>query len=178
MGAIFSMTRTCPFQASVNEVLWVMKAGIFGAGALATIIALAVDSIYSLFVLCSDLVFVILFPQLCCVIYFKDTNGYGALFGYFMGLLFRIGGGETKIGLQPFIKYPYYDEVEGQLFPYRTLCMLISLASIISVSYLAKYLFERKILPQSLDIIHAFRENEVEKVEKVGEHRLVPIIKL
>jgi high affinity choline transporter 7 len=46
-----------------------MTIGIVGVGAAASILAIVVDSIYSLFVLCSDFVYVMLFPQLTCVIY-------------------------------------------------------------------------------------------------------------
>ena len=69
------------FQASEKEVVWVMRFAIFGVGAAATAMALSVGSIYVLFHLCSDLVFVILFPQLCCVIYFKASNTYGSIAG-------------------------------------------------------------------------------------------------
>ena len=168
-----------PSQASATEVMWVMRVSIFACGALATIIALAVDSIYSLFVLCSDLVYVVLFPQLCCVIYFKHVNSYGAAFGYFMGVLFRIGGGETKIGLQPFIKFPFYDEEYGQLFPYRTACMLISLVSNIVVSYIAKILFERVIQSDSYDFLGAFKEREEpakEMEEKKGSDGVPTVV--
>lgn len=133
-----------------------MRIGIFGVGACATIMALTVTSIYSLWALCSDLVYVILFPQLCCVIYLEKTNTYGSFFGYVIGLVLRVGGGESKIGLPPFIKYPYYNEVDGQLFPFRTLSMLVSFASIVVVSYALKFLFEKGILPSSMDFLHCF----------------------
>ena len=137
--------------------MWVMRIAIFGVGACATVMALVVTSIYSLWALCSDLVYVILFPQLCCVIYLEGTNTYGSFFGYVIGLVLRVGGGEDKIGLHPpLIKYPYYNDTDGQLFPFRTLSMLVSFASIIAVSYSLKYLFEKGILPASLDFLHCF----------------------
>jgi Na+/proline symporter len=58
-----------------------------------------VDSIYDLFVLCSDFVYVMLFPQLTCVVYFRDVNTYGSLAGYIMGLFFRLAGGEKSLKL-------------------------------------------------------------------------------
>jgi high affinity choline transporter 7 len=69
-------------QASDRELTWVMRIGIVGVGAAASVLAIVVDSIYSLFVLCSDFVYVMLFPQLTCVIYFRDVNTYGSLSGY------------------------------------------------------------------------------------------------
>lgn len=150
-------------QASEKEVVWVMRIAIFGVGAAATAMALAVGSIYSLWALCSDLVYVILFPQLCCVIYLDGTNTYGSFMGYVLGLVLRVGGGEDTIGIPPFIKYPYYNDTDGQLFPFRTLSMIVSFVTIVVVSYLLKFLFEREILSLSLDFLHCFRQYDLGK---------------
>ena len=155
-------------QASEKEVVWVMRFAILVVGAAATAMSLMVNSIYSLFTLCSDLIYVILFPQLCCVIYLQGTNTYGSFMGYILGLLFRVGGGEEQIGLQPFIKYPYYNDTDGQLFPFRTLAMIVSFVTIIVVSYSLKFLFEREIVPLKYDFLHCFRKYELEK-SSVGE---------
>lgn len=152
-----------PFQASEKEVVWVMRFGIFGAGAAATAMALTVNSIYVLFHLCSDLVYVILFPQLCCVIYLKAANTYGSIMGYILGLVLRVGGGEDKIGFPSFIKYPFYDEVKGQLFPFRTLSMIVSFATIVVVSYLMKILFEKEIIPLKYDFLNCFKKYDFDK---------------
>ena len=153
-------------QASEKEVVWVMRFAIFGVGAAATAMALLVDSIYTLWALCSDLVYVILFPQLCCVVYLQGTNTYGSFMGYIVGLVLRIGGGEKSIGLPLFIEYPYYNKDDGQLFPFRTLAMIASFVTIVVVSYLLKFLFEREIIPLKLDFLHCFRKYELEKPEK------------
>ena len=143
--------------------MWVMRIAIFGVGAAATAMALAVGSVYSLWALCSDLVYVILFPQLCCVIYFDGTNTYGSFMGYVLGMVLRIGGGEDKIGIPPFIKYPYYNDLDGQLFPFRTLAMVVSFVTIVVVSYLLKFLFEREIVPLKFDFLRCFRRYDLEK---------------
>ena len=140
-----------------------MRIAIFGVGAAATAMALAVDSIYSLWALCSDLVYVILFPQLCCVIYLDGTNTYGSFMGYVLGLVLRVGGGEDKIGIPHLIEYPYYNDTDGQLFPFRTLSMVVSFTTIVVVSYSLKFLFEREILPMSLDFLHCFSTYDLEK---------------
>lgn len=160
-------------KASEKEVVWVMRFAIFGVGAAATAMALSVGSIYVLFHLCSDLVFVILFPQLCCVIYFKASNTYGSIAGYIFGLFLRVGGGEDKIGFPAFIKYPFYDEVKGQLFPFRTLSMIVSFSTIVSVSFLAKYLFEREIIPLKYDFLKAFRKDEEKHQRKPVEEKFI-----
>ncbi|XP_045214983.1 high-affinity choline transporter 1-like [Mercenaria mercenaria] len=139
-------------NASEREILWVMRVSIFGVGILATVMGITVDSIYTLWFLCSDLVYVVLFPQLLCVIYLRWTNTYGSLAGYILGLFFRLAGGEEALNIPILIKYPFYDETHGQLFPFKTLGMLITLTSIVAFSYLTKYLFEHAILHRKLDI--------------------------
>ena len=112
--------------------------------------------------MCSDLVYVILFPQLLMVVHFKEwCNTYGSLFAYIVGLFFRsvtktfdseidlnviiyfyfftfrLAGGEKMIHLPPLIKYPYYNEESGdQLFPFRTMSMILSMISLVGVSHL------------------------------------------
>ena len=58
-----------------------MKVTVVCAGAIAIALALAIPSIYGLFKLCSDLVFVIVFPQLVMVTYVPWSNLYGAISG-------------------------------------------------------------------------------------------------
>ena len=61
--------------------------------------------------LCSDLVYVILFPQLLCVVHFPEwCNTYGSLFSYCLGLSIRVTGGESLIGLPPLIHFPGFQE--------------------------------------------------------------------
>lgn len=121
-----------------------MRGSIVVVGAIATYMALTVHSIYGLWYLSSDLVFVILFPQLVCVVYYKKTtNTYGSLAAYIVGLSLRALGGEAIIGLPPIIKYPFYDaDRGGQLFPFRTLAMVSSAFTIVGVSRLTIHLFE------------------------------------
>ncbi|XP_058042234.1 high affinity choline transporter 1 [Ahaetulla prasina] len=144
--------------ASDNEIVWVMRITIFMFGAAATVMALVAQSIYGLWYLSSDLVYIIIFPQLLCVLFIKGTNTYGAIVGYLLGLLLRITGGEPYLSLQPLILYPgwYHDDDRYvQRFPFKTLAMLTSFLTNIAVSYLAKYLFESGTLPPKLDFLDA-----------------------
>jgi solute carrier family 5 (high affinity choline transporter), member 7 len=99
----------CLRQASEREIIWVMRFGIFGVGCLAMVMGILIDSIYELWFLCGDLVYVILFPQLVSVIYLESTNTYGSLAGYLVGILFRLLGGESAINLPAMIHYPGYE---------------------------------------------------------------------
>ena len=83
----------CYLQALEREVIWVMRVSLIFVAAAATVMAIVVDTIYGLWFLCSDLVYVILFPQLILVIYTKFTNTYGVLTGFILGLFFRLSGG-------------------------------------------------------------------------------------
>jgi len=122
-------------KASDKELIWVIRVSIFLVGALSTVMALTIKSIYGLWALCSDLVYVILFPQLLCAIYVPFVNTCGSLAAFLAGLILRLGGGEKLIGLRPYIKYPLYDnDLEQQLFPFRTLAMVVSLITLILVS--------------------------------------------
>lgn len=152
-----------------------MRITIFAVGAAATAMALLVDSIYSLWAMSADFVYVILFPQLCCVIYLQGTNTYGSSIGYIAGLVLRLGGGEPTLSLPPFIKYPYFDdETETQLFPFKTLSMLVSFVTIVIVSYSLRFLFKRKILSSKLDFLYCFREYELDKpVRKKNENYFI-----
>lgn len=129
-----------------------MRFSIILVGAVATIMALTVKSIYGLWYLSSDLVYVILFPQLVCVVYFKrHCNTYGSLAAYIIGCLLRAIGGEQTIGLPVIFKYPWYSEEHGQLFPFRTFAMLSSFGTLIGVSTFTKYVFESGLLPANYD---------------------------
>uniref|UniRef100_A0A8C3VS61 High affinity choline transporter 1 n=1 Tax=Catagonus wagneri TaxID=51154 RepID=A0A8C3VS61_9CETA len=146
-------------NASDREIVWVMRVTVFVFGASATAMALLTKTVYGLWYLSSDLVYIVIFPQLLCVLFIKGTNTYGAVAGYISGLFLRVTGGEPYLNLQPLIFYPgYYIEKNGiynQRFPFKTLAMLTSFLSNICISYVAKYLFESGTLPPKLDMFDA-----------------------
>ncbi|XP_028292186.1 high-affinity choline transporter 1-like [Gouania willdenowi] len=155
-------------SASDREIVWVMRLTIFVFGALATAMALLTGSVYGLWYLSSDLVYVIIFPQLLSVLFIKGTNTYGSVAGYVFGLLLRIGGGEPYLKLPPFIYYPgwvmqskvhpltfdveYYVQ---QRFPFKTVSMVASFLANVVFSYLTKYLFESGMLSHKYDFMDA-----------------------
>ncbi len=130
-----------------------MRLAIFGVGILATVMGITITTIYGLWYLCADLVYVILFPQLVSVVYIPATNTYGSLGGYTIGLLFRLLGGEPLIHLPPIIKYPGFDyENNVQLFPFKTLCMFISFGTILGISLPMQWMFESGRWPKHWDV--------------------------
>ena len=63
-----------------------MRITVFVFGASAMTMALLTKTVYGLWYLSSDLVYIIIFPQLLCVLFIKGTNTYGAAAGYVSGL--------------------------------------------------------------------------------------------
>jgi solute carrier family 5 (high affinity choline transporter), member 7 len=140
-------------EAGEVEILWVMRVGIFLVTALATAMGLTIKSVYGLWFLCSDLVYVVLFPQLFCVVYMKNTNTYGSMVAYWVGIILRLLAGETLFNIRPILKYPLFDEENDvQKFPFRTLSMLISFGLNFSVSLITKFIFEKEYLSKKWDL--------------------------
>ncbi|XP_069115541.1 high affinity choline transporter 1-like isoform X2 [Argopecten irradians] len=127
-------------KASNTELIWLQRVAILIIGSTSTVVSLLVPGVYGLFILAADIVFVIVLPQLICAVFFKWTNRYGAVLGYTVGTVLRVGAGEPSIDLQPFIFYPAYEESDGQNFPFRTFAMVTSLLIIVLVSILTNEL--------------------------------------
>lgn len=130
--------------------------------------ALVTGTVYGLWYLSSDLVYVIIFPQLISVLFVKGTNTYGSVAAYLFGMLLRIGGGEPYLRMPPFIYYPGWtteqrihhmtgemEDVVVQKFPFKTVSMLASFLGNVAVSYLAKYLFESGKISHKYDFLDA-----------------------
>ena len=133
-----------------------MRIAVVVFATFATILSLTVNSIYLLFVLCADFVYVILFPQFLCVIHVPVSNSYGALVGFVGGYILRFAAGEPALNIPAAIKYPLFEIIDGvptQLFPFRTLTMVVSLVLIIFVSILTDYIFRRGYLDRKWDVL-------------------------
>ncbi|XP_055698018.1 high-affinity choline transporter 1 [Phlebotomus papatasi] len=157
-------------RASEMEIIWVMRISICVVGVLATVMALTIPSIYGLWSMCSDLVYCILFPQLLMVVHFKPfCNTYGSFSAYVVAFLVRLSGGEPLLGLPAAIHYPGYDEDnQRQLFPFRTMAMVMSLITLVGVSWYSKWAFETGRLEPKYDIFRCV-VNIPEDVQRVGE---------
>jgi len=146
----------------------VMRLAILASGAIACVLALTISSVYSLWALSSDLVYVLLFPQLLIVVYFKEhCNTYGSLVSFLLAFFLRAAGGEDVLGIPVLIKYPSFDEENNlQLFPFRTLCMIVSLVTLVVVSKLAEWIFKKEILSSKYDYFKCFIESKVVQKEE------------
>lgn len=153
------------FQASSTELMWIQRFCILILGSIATIVAIfSTTTIYGMFILAADIVFVIILPPLTCAVLLKPfwTNAYGVLAGYVVGIILRFGAGEPALKMDHFIQYPFFDTKDGQLFPFRIFAMLCSLTTICLVSFVTRSIFQREVIPQIFDILNVYkREKEL-----------------
>jgi high affinity choline transporter 7 len=114
---------------STTQLKRLIRIAIVALGALATVIALKVQSVQALWFFTSDLVFVLLFPQLVCALFDPKANRIGSVTAFIVSLVLRLGGGEPLFGWPHFIPYPevftsdpasWYD-AGAMLFPFKTL---------------------------------------------------------
>ncbi|XP_006018694.1 high-affinity choline transporter 1-like [Alligator sinensis] len=151
-------------KATEKDVLWTMRASMLVFGTAAAGLAFYSHSIYDLWFLSGELVYALLFPQLCCVLFIPHTNTYGSAAGILLGFLLRLLAGEPSLKIPPVIQYPGCCLVDGvyvQLFPFKTFTMLFTLGIIVSVSYLSAFLFKRNLLSRRWDVCNIMKENSL-----------------
>ncbi|XP_077516135.1 uncharacterized protein LOC144126083 [Amblyomma americanum] len=146
-------------RASVREISTVVRVMVCLVGVATTVMALSVQSVYTLWSLCADAVYVVLFPQLVCLFYMDHvTNTYGLICGVSTGLVIRLLCGEPAMHVPVVLKLPLYDEDAGQKFPHRTLCMLLNLGATLVGSLFWERVFRLGYVPKSFDYCRCFAE--------------------
>ncbi|XP_048513592.1 high affinity choline transporter 1 [Athalia rosae] len=145
-------------KASEKELAWVLRISVLVVSGLSATVALTVGSVYYLSYLCSDLVYVVLFPQLLAVVHWPSlVDTYGCLFGYLVAVGLRVSGGEKGLGLPPLIKYPFFDSAtQTQKFPFRTCAMLCAAVTQIVVSFFTRNLFGKGYFPRCCDVLGVY----------------------
>ncbi|KAH6924780.1 hypothetical protein HPB50_024586 [Hyalomma asiaticum] len=138
----------------------VLRAMICLLGALSALLALSVTSVIDLWMAASDVVFVLLFPQLVSLFYLNRwTNSYGAFLGFVVGAVLRGLCGERSLGIPVVLQLPMYDAAGAeQRFPFRTFCMLTSLSAMMVGSHMARLCFEGGWLPKTFDVCGCFKD--------------------
>lgn len=130
-------------QLSVVRMKRVIRWAIVLLGAAAVLMALKVQSVQALWFFTSDLIFVLLFPQLVAALFDPKANRIGSIIAFSVSLVLRLGGGEPLFNLPHFIPYPeiftgnpasWYDASGALLFPFKTLaaaagCVLLPVVS-------------------------------------------------
>jgi high affinity choline transporter 7 len=83
-----------------------IRVAIVGLGAVATVLALRVQSVQALWFFTSDLVFVLLFPQLLWALFDRKANRTGSIAAFAVSFVVRVGGGEPLLGVPALFPYP------------------------------------------------------------------------
>ena len=105
---------------TVTQMRRVIRSSILLFGAMATVLALKVQSVQALWFFTSDLVFVLLFPQLLAALFDSKANRTGSIVAFAVSFVLRVGGGEPLLGLPAFIPYP-------DTIPFRTVAAVAGL---------------------------------------------------
>ena len=108
-GSMFSWNvyrRLLRPDSPVSRLTLVTRIAILLIGLGAVWMALEVQSVQALWFFTSDLVFVLLFPQLVYALYDPKANLAGSIAAFSVSLVLRIGGGEPLFGIPALIPYP------------------------------------------------------------------------
>ena len=108
-GSMFSWntcTRLLNPDISFGRMKLVMRGTIAALGIGAVWMALEVQSVQALWFFTSDLVFVLLFPQLISALFDSRANLAGSIAAFSVSLILRLGGGEPLFGVPALIAYP------------------------------------------------------------------------
>jgi high affinity choline transporter 7 len=129
-----------------SQMKRLMRGAITLLGVMATVLALKVQSVQALWFFTSDLIFVLLFPQLVCALFDPKANRIGSITAFVISVVLRLGGGEPLFNIPPTIPYPamftgpeaWYAN-GALLFPYKTFAALMGLLALPLVSRLTQH---------------------------------------
>lgn len=93
-------------QMPTRTLTTIMRATIVTLGIAAVWMAIKVQSVQALWFFTSDLVFVLLFPQLVSALFDPKANLAGSVTAFVVSLVLRLGGGEPLFGIPALIPYP------------------------------------------------------------------------
>jgi high affinity choline transporter 7 len=154
-------------QVSSLNLRRVIRLSILILGAVAAVLALRVQSVQKLWFFTSDLVFVLLFPQLVYALYDRRANRVGSIAAFVVSLVLRLGGGEPILGIGAFIPYAeifravlpgaseaWFDADAGAtLFPVRSLAAAAGLVLLPLVSRLTARWCPPQPIPKPTGIV-------------------------
>jgi high affinity choline transporter 7 len=132
-GSMFSWNvclRLLKPDLSTRSLTAIMRASIVVIGIAAVWMAIRVQSVQALWFFTSDLVFVLLFPQLVYALYDPKANLSGSVAAFGVSLVLRLGGGEPLFGIPALIPYPEW-------MPFKTIAAAAGMILLPLVSRLA-----------------------------------------
>jgi high affinity choline transporter 7 len=131
-GAMFSWnayTRWLRPDLPGRTIQLLMRVTIAALGLASVVMALRVQSVQALWFFTSDLVFVLLVPQLTYALLDSRANLPGSIAAFVVSLVLRLGGGEPLFAIPALIPYPEW-------LPFRTVAALAGMVLLPTVSRL------------------------------------------
>ncbi|MGD9720972.1 MAG: sodium:solute symporter family protein [Pirellulales bacterium] len=137
-------------EVSTTAMRRVIRMSVVALGISAVVLALRVQSVQQLWFLTSDLVFVLLFPQLLYAVFDPRANRTGSIAAFCVSLAIRLGAGDPLLGIPRTINYDrllasawpeasagwFAGAEDATLFPVRTVAALAGLVLLPVVSRL------------------------------------------
>ena len=131
-GSMFSWNvclRLLKPDLPLRALTTIMRVAILVIGVLAVWMAIKVQSVQALWFFTSDLVFVLLFPQLVSALFDPKANVIGSIAAFGVSLVLRLGGGEPLFSVPALIDYPGW-------MPFKTVAAAAGLVLLLLISRL------------------------------------------